>query len=112
MAPGRRITLARSEGIVGYLTPVSTDQPFLVCRFEPGPGWPDVRASFERLRAVRPGDRTELDAAEREIAELSIWATDDTGRSAVTRFTLLIDGDQTRFRTDFAEMVERDWLPR
>jgi hypothetical protein len=69
------------------------------CRFEAGPGWPDVRLLFERSRdAWRGGDTDSAIAADEAIYEAGLVLQPSDGGAEITDFLLRIEGDEARFR--------------
>ncbi|MDH6228809.1 MULTISPECIES: hypothetical protein [Streptomyces] len=89
------------DTLVATLVPDGTDQPFLLFRVVPGPGWEPVKPLFDRMSAVlRAPHRTgaEMAAALEPVVALGLTVVPGHGGNPVEKFFLRIDGDRARLR--------------
>ncbi|MGY5116215.1 hypothetical protein ACWC2H_10210 [Streptomyces sp. 900105755] len=96
--------LLQGDVLLGELDEYGCDQPFLLARFVPGPGWENVRFVFEALTALRgpdpDGSRTA--AVLKPLLDLDLMLVPVGGGRSLLRVVkdcwLRIDGSEARLR--------------
>ncbi|MEU1471022.1 hypothetical protein ABZ434_22690 [Streptomyces sp. NPDC005761] len=96
--------LLQGNVLIGELSEYGSDQPFLLARFTPGPGWESVRALFEAWAALRgpdpDGSRTV--AVVKPLRDLELTLAPVGGEQALLQVfrncTMRIDGSEARLR--------------
>ncbi|MFG3254592.1 hypothetical protein [Streptomyces sp. NPDC048172] len=97
--PRRDYEVLYGSSLVGHLSDVEVDQPWFVCRFEPGEGWAEVSALYAaQEEARRQGFPPELVGAIAAVRELGVELRPVRGGELIRPFMLYLSEDGASFR--------------
>ena len=91
--------LRRGDELLGTLTLITPDFPWMFCKFEPCDSFTEIRALFEEeLRLLDREDWVAWEQAYEKIRELSLQLMNVKEDCEIEEFLLHIDGDEAWFR--------------
>ncbi|MEU5431441.1 hypothetical protein AB0H73_38365 [Streptomyces olivoreticuli] len=91
--------LRQRDRLIGTLALEGIDMFWTDCRFEPAPGWEELRPLFTASRdAWRQGDREAALATDQAIRAEGLTLVPTKDGPPLTDFLIRIEGNEARFR--------------